>query len=423
MMTTTSDPGPSATTGPAVGPPQKAILFVDDEQAVLDGLRNLLRKQRTIWKMSFVTSGAAALEHLAKEPVDVVVSDMRMPQMDGATLLKEVQQRHPSVVRIVLSGFSEMEAALRTVPVAHQFLSKPCEPQHLQSVIERSCALHTLLADAELRRVIGSLKQLPSAPRTYHELTGALANPKTSAEDVACILEKDIAMSAKVLQLVNSGFFGLGRRMTSVHNAVSYLGFSMIKNIVLSAEVFSQFEGLPGVPGFSIERLQLRSAVAAGFARKLLRDKQAADDAFTAAMLADIGLLALAAGRPEHLKAILVRAVNEQTPLYVAEHAQGGMTHAEVGGYLLSLWGLPYSVVEAVTNHHGPRRVSCAGFDVLAAVHVAVTLAEQAIHGADEPPAAAIDEGFLEGLGMKDKLEGWCATMSEAALAAQGGKS
>jgi DNA-binding NtrC family response regulator len=116
------------------------ILFVDDDQDILAGLRNRLRAQRSRWDMVFVQSGYEALEELELASFDVVVSDMRMPLMDGAELLAQVKDRHPDVARIVLSGDAERDAVQRALPIVHQFLTKPCDGNVLRAAIEQVLA-------------------------------------------------------------------------------------------------------------------------------------------------------------------------------------------------------------------------------------------------------------------------------------------
>ena len=174
----------------------KRILFVDDEQSVLSGLRNALRKQRSHWNMAFALGGQAALAELAKEPTDVIVSDMRMPGMDGASLLERVRDEYPGVARIVLSGHAEPEALMRATRVAHQFLSKPCDPETLRVVVERTCNVQLLLNDQKIRGVIGKLDKLPSAPRTYFELTQAVAQSGASNQEIAAIVEREIGRAS-----------------------------------------------------------------------------------------------------------------------------------------------------------------------------------------------------------------------------------
>lgn len=187
----------------------REILFVDDESNVLDGLRRMLRPMRRDWSMNFVDSGEAALEHISHEGCDVIVSDMRMPGMDGVELLGTVGQECPKAVRIALSGHAEMEMLLESVCAAHQYLAKPCDDETLKATIERACALRDLLSDERLTGLVTQLDSLPSLPTLYTEVTEELARSDSSLARAGEIIGKDVAMSAKVLQLVNSAFFGL----------------------------------------------------------------------------------------------------------------------------------------------------------------------------------------------------------------------
>jgi response regulator RpfG family c-di-GMP phosphodiesterase len=137
---------------PAAGQETVPILLVDDEVAVLDGLRRQLRKKFTVHT---ATGGAEALERLKTEPVAVVVSDMRMPQMDGATFLSEVRLRHPNVVRILLTGQADTQAAITAVNQGqiYRFLTKPCPPEVLLEEIGSAVELNRLVqAEKELLR-------------------------------------------------------------------------------------------------------------------------------------------------------------------------------------------------------------------------------------------------------------------------------
>ncbi|HTQ06246.1 MAG TPA: HDOD domain-containing protein, partial [Polyangiaceae bacterium] len=212
----------------------KRILFVDDDASVLDALKNILRKRRNEWDMVFVVGGLAALAELEKGPFDVVVTDMRMPGMDGAALLTRVRDVYPGSARIVLSGQADRDAIVRALPVTHQFLNKPCDAATLRGVVERTCSLQTLLQNEATRSVIGKLNHLPSPPATYLRLTEAMANPNVSSKAIGAIVEEDPAMSVKVLQLVNSAYFGLAHRVASVTQAVSYLGLGVLKALALN---------------------------------------------------------------------------------------------------------------------------------------------------------------------------------------------
>lgn len=382
----------------------RKILFVDDEPRVLEGLQSLLRRHRRKWDMAFALGGEAALKLLQTQVFDVLVTDMRMPGIDGVQLLRYAQREHPKTVRIVLSGYMELQATLEAMPVAHQFLSKPCDAQELENVIERASNLQSLMDDERLRQVLGKIEKLPTQPRVYNQLQQAVADENTRVNHIAGIVEQDIAICAKLLQLVNSAFFRLARRITSIEEAVTYLGFNMVKNLVLSLEVFQKAEHLED---FSIETLQRHALQTAAMAKRIVGGREQADDAFMAGMLHDIGHLILAMELPEMLSRSVALADRESLPIYLAEQQLMGVSHAEIGGYLLGLWGLPHPIIEAVANHHLPGRVPQRGFDVLAALYVA----DHLVHEATEPEGSCepIDPEYLETLGVGERLEAWRA--------------
>ena len=350
----------------------RRVLFIDDELRVLDGLRDLLRKYRKRWDVQFALGGAAGLAELDREMYDVVVTDMRMPEVDGARVLEYARARHPGVVRIVLSGHAEVELALRTIPEAHQFLAKPCDSDVLENVIERACSLRSLIDSSKVRESIGRLGQLPSAPRVHVELTALMTDPRAGAAEAAEVMARDPAMSAKLLQLVNSAFFGLPRRVTNISHAVVCLGMTTLRNLCLGAGVFASSSR----SDIDLDALEQHSYLVAQVARRLVPEALA-DDAMLAGLLHDVGLLVLAEADPGRLATARARAREMNLPMAESERAVIGVSHAEVGGYLLGLWGLPYPIVEAVANHHAPEQVPQREFDALSAVHVAEALCEE----------------------------------------------
>ena len=394
----------------------RRILFVDDETRILEGLRRMLRPQRHEWEMAFASGGEAALALLEASSFDVIVSDMRMPGIDGATLLSCVRERYPQMVRIVLSGHTELSTALRVVPVAHQFLAKPCDAEMLRVAIERACHLRALLNDESIRRTVTALGDLPSLPRTYEALTATLADPDTSLQKVARIIEQDVGISAKVLQLVNSAFFGVSHSITNIQSAVSYLGINTLKNLVLSVEIFRAFNPEKNLPRFSMEELQHHARLTAHIAARLPVPRHLADIAVVAGMLHDVGKLILAWKVSQHFEKVLAEAGETHCPVYKVEERWDGFSHAEIGAYLLGLWGLPYTVVEAVALHHGPTRVPHQSFDAISAVYIANLLARELEEsGGDGARLYNLDEYQQEmaALGVAGSLGEWRAMAKE----------
>lgn len=349
----------------------KTILFVDDEQDVLDGMRDMLRKQRTEWDMVFVSSGQLALAALEHKSFDLIVSDMRMPGMDGSALLRQVKDQYPATARIILSGHAERGAVLESLPVAHQYLSKPCEAGMLQEMVARVCGLHERMRDETVKCIIGSMSGLPSLPLTYLELTRAAEEPDVTLSELCEIVEKDSAITAKVLQLVNSSYFGFAEEQTTVQQAVAYLGTSLLKGLALTAHVFSMAD-IPVIPGFSLVSMQEHAVLVAQIARRFFKDKQRAESVFTAALIHDIGKIVLAMSKPREFEQVLLECRASNRPAHEVEVELLGVSHAKVGAYLLGLWGLPHDIVEAVAYHHRPELTIPT--HTLVALHVADAL-------------------------------------------------
>jgi putative nucleotidyltransferase with HDIG domain len=377
------------------------ILFVDDDTALLDGLRIKLTSRKEKWRMTFVESGSRALVEMEREPLDVIVSDLRMPNMDGAELLQKVSERWPDAVRIILSAPADLRHTMRVVPIAHQYVTKPCDARQLENRIERCLSLRELLRKPELRKAVGRIRKLPTIPRTYSMLQSLLESEQATTAEVAKIVAADSVITAKVLQLVNSSFFGLARRITNIPHAVSFLGFTAISNVVLSAEVFEQWTHSEAGARLDVERLQLHARTVAAAANALSAKTPLMDDATLAGLLHDIGYWVLAQECPYELDEAIQLAAAHGIPLHEAEAKVIGASHAEVGAYLLGLWGLPYNVVEAVAHHHSPERVQQTELDALAAVAVAHSLTGLGDSGAFDvplPPDPKVDAAYLKSL-------------------------
>jgi HD-like signal output (HDOD) protein/CheY-like chemotaxis protein len=395
----------------------RRVLFVDDEPNVLAGLQRMLRPMRKDWEMHFVTGGADALDALAGARFDVIVSDMRMPGLDGAGLLDEVSRTHPDVVRIVLSGQANQESILRVVGPAHQYLSKPCDAEALKAKLRQAFVLRDVLSDPAVTSLVARLRSLPSVPAVYVELMNEMRTENASLRRIGQIIEQDVAMTAKILQLVNSAFFGVRTQVASVAHAVQLLGLDLVRTLMLSAEIVSQLDGR-AMKRFRLSGMWQHSLVVSRFVRLIARLERIDDDttghAVTAAMLHDAGRLVLASCLPDEYGAITDRAARERQPLAEIEHEVLGCTHAEVGAYLLGLWGLPDPVTVAVAWHHRPSASGAHTLGPLALVHAADALAGQLLPERDDVPVPP-DHEFLASLPASGNYAEW-----KLACAAQG---
>lgn len=394
----------------------KRILFVDDEPMLLQGIQHSLRGMRAEWEIELANSGAEALETMAQTPVDVVITDMRMPGMDGAQLLELVKAKFPRTVRIILSGQSDRETILRSVGPSHQYLSKPCDLDELKQRLMRAFALRDMLDDPHLKEVIGRLKTVPSLPALYVAVTEALRSPETPIKKIGDLIAQDMGMCAKVLQLANSAFFGLSCHVSSPQQAVSLIGIENLKALVLSVQVFSDFGVHPAQDlGFLWDHSMTTASFAKAIARVELSARGVMDDAFTAGLLHDVGRLVMACAFGAEYQQVLQRAGEPGALLARCEADAFGCTHNEVGAYLLGLWGLSDSIVEAVAWHHQPAQAQPRSFSALIAVHAA-DYYDNEIHV--HPPSdeeSVIDEPLLTQLGLQRQLTSWVKACQEVA--------
>lgn len=398
------------------------ILFVDDEPKVLEGLRSMLRAYRRDWTMEFCDGGEKALNRLRQEPFDVLVTDIRMPGMDGAELLTRARDLYPDMVRIVLSGQSEQERIMVAVGQAHQCLAKPCNPEKLRQTIEHANLLNKRMSNPKLKALVARMDSLPSLPDIYFELVEELRDEDSSVDRVGSLIARDLAMTAKVLQLVNSSFFGLRVHVNDAKHAAALLGLNTLKPLVLTASIFRQLEESRVSTTF-LESILSHSMEIGGIAKQLAAkeqlDRETTDNTFIAGALHDVGKVILADNFGRDYTVLCHKARAQASPIVELEAEQLGASHADVGGYLLGLWGLPQEVIEAVAFHHDPSTSVDSTFTPLTAVHVANAL----LNGANDPVSdvtenSAMDLIYLARLGMEDRLPRWQTIAEQAAAIA-----
>lgn len=380
----------------------KRILFVDDESRILSGIRRMLHSKRSEWDLVFVEDPCAAAELLSDGKFDVVVSDMRMPGMNGAELLGHAQAKVPAATRIILSGQCDRDNTLQAVPVAHQFLSKPCSAEVLIGAITAALETTSLLEEDAIGALAGSSTSLPSPPRVYQKLVQLVSRDDTRIEDVAAVLRSDAALCAKTLQIVNSSFFGLGAKTTEVGRAVSYLGFRTVRQVVLGAEVFRSFDASRLAPSVDLEAARRHALAVAEVASRLVSNPADVESAYTSGVLHDLGELLLAmrptGGREPMLDTCRATWTAQELPRHPL--------HARAGAYLAGQWGLPRLIVEAILHHHRPASPTSEGVGVAEAVAVAdgLCMAVTEERGAERDfSLKRLRENHLEPLGLLER--------------------
>lgn len=400
---------------------KKKILFVDDEPMVLKGLQRSLRKMRKEWDMSFAPGGKEALEILSKQPMDVIVSDLKMPEMDGTQLLSEVKRQYPQVVRIILSGHVEHDMTIKAVQLAHQSVPKPCEADALKQILSKLFALRDVLADESIKKIVSQIESLPSIPAIYTAIIDEMNSEDPSIKKVGDIISKDISMTAKILQVVNSVFFGLSRKISKPQEAVMLLGLQTIKSLVLSVKIFSEFSKRK-FSWFNIDALFTHSMSVSTYAKAIVKNEKLDQDlvsySLMAGLLHDLGKLILVTNFTKLYEEMLALAERSGQDPVKMEYEAFGTSHAEIGAYLMGLWSLETPIIEAIAFHHSPSKSMTQDVGLLTAVHIGNALDHEAQTDSDEESEIQYDSEYLESLGKADCLPEWrqvCQASTERA--------
>jgi HD-like signal output (HDOD) protein len=394
----------------------KQILFVDDEPHILQEMEQSEHSFNEEWNMQFVKSGQEALEVMTRQKIDVLISDMQMLNMNGAELLEEVKSSYPNVVRIIVSEPSDEEVALKLTTTAHQFLSKPCDAASFTDTIQKAISRRDLLKSEHLSQVISQIGSLPSLPTLYTQIIERLNKEDASLMDIAVIIKKDVSMTAEILKLINSSFFGFFNKISNIGQAISLLGLNMIKTLVLSIKVFSQFSRQDQI-SISINELWEHSFLTAIFTSKIVFDytknNELKESAFTAGLLHDIGMVTFASQLSQKYKKTYDHAFINQNIISKSEYRFFETSHAEVGAYLVALWGFSDPITSAIANHH-VQIVDDDNIDFLTlAVHLADVYAQKLCNKNHNLPLEMINKIVLMDRRYQENHEHWFNLCSE----------
>jgi HD-like signal output (HDOD) protein len=403
-----------------------SVLFVDDTEAGLGSLRKSFASCLEKWKAAFVGPDVA-LYMMAEEPVDAVVSSARLARMSAAEFLGLTKERHPGTARIALSDPGDRAAMLRTLPVANQCLSTTCGSALLAEAVERTTKLQSKLFSEATRRLVVDVGELPSLPSNIVAIDAALSDENVSLGQIANIMSGDVAMVAKVIQLVNSSYFGLRVEIRDLRQAVAYLGVEALRDFAIAGAVFRAFKPSPLLPDDWLASFNAHAMAVSDIASQLVRTSAEQCEANVAGTLHDIGELVVAERAPAKLIDIAGEVSNGSLP-DEAEIRHIGTTYPVIGGYLLSLWGMGHGIVEAIACQRetwsGPAREPGLA-DV---IHVADCItASRMLRGDDDrvttdgrPPGGAdsapvcqastvigVDEDYQERVGLLGAVRLW----------------
>lgn len=367
----------------------------------------MARPLRHEWDACFASSGRQALRLLEEQEFDVLVTDMYMPGMDGAKLLSEAASRHPQIIRILLSGRCDLASFISSACPAHQFLAQPCNADALKNTIERTIALRGLLENEILRGIVMRMNILPSPPALYMRIEKEMGRTNSSMQRIGEIIGEDVGMTAKLLQLVNSPFFGFNRTIESPAQATALLGANTVQFIMMHVQSFAVSDpSMEATIGDISNHCVLVAMLARAIAEMEGKAPACCLDSFIAGMMHDIGRLIMAVNLPGTCQEIMEEAKQSAQPVWRIEQQHLGVTHAGIGAYLLGLWGLSESIVKIVACHHTPDSCDRNDFFALAAVHVADALVHDSVPE-NRSRSAYLDEAWLDKLGLSRRITGW----------------
>lgn len=391
---------------------RRHIIIVGDTSVAERTLFKQLDDLTPNWRLTHVAGSGETLAAFEESTVDVVIGGLAERE-----LFRTLEDRHPKTVRFVIAEIAQQKEVMGLASIVHQFVSMPCEARVLRDAVDRACDMEEAMRREKVGRIIGRMDNLPALPDLYLELVERMRDPECSIDQIGEIVARDISMTARILKLVNSAFFGLRRQVSSPNEAVNYLGMDAIKALVLSINAFAKYENCC-LGGIALEPLWNHSLMTAGFAKAVASANRGgakhSEDAFVAGMLHDAGKLVLAANFSADYSEVIASVPEGEDGLLAAEERTFGANHAEIGGHLLALWGLPEAIVDAVTWHHQPQQCANRSFGPLVCVHTANVWAHA--EGESEP-SLSIDGDYIDALGCTDQLAGW----REACLENQAG--
>ena len=349
----------------------KRILFVDDESQILRSVTRLFMD--TEYEVITAESGKEALIILENEEIDVIVSDMKMPKMNGYELLSEVKKRFPNIVRIVLSGFSDERAVYDALQknISKLYILKPWENNVLINTIEKVFHIENALRNNNnVLKFVKNAEELPTIKTSYQKIINVIENDEDIYKIVSAI-EYDNSIVTKLLHIVNSSYYGV--KTGSIKRAVAYLGLDNIKNIVI-ASAFIDGLTFNSKDNERLERLwehafisnRIISIVYNEFLNKKIPETQ-----MNAGLLSNVGIIFMIHSFHDKYIEIFDEVKIHHTSIIELENKAFGTNHQEIGGYLLQWWDIPLPIVEASLYHHNPFDKHIINKQIVYAAHIA----------------------------------------------------
>jgi len=387
---------------------KRLIYIVDDQLAVLETAVAIVSAVMPGAAVTGFSDPIKALEAIKSCPPDLILSDERMPGMQGSRLLEEARVAAPGALRIIMSGFVALDK-LTSITSAHQYVAKPFDAMQLKRLLERTFAARDRVQNKQLQAVVTSLRSLPSLPQVHQGLLTELENNHGASAVIGQMVAQDAGLSAKVLQLANSPLFGREYVVSNPAEAVLCLGTSMIAAVVLAQTLFKHYQGNTH-PEFSLPQVWSHcwktAALAQCYCREQRLPRQAQEEVFLAGLLHETGRLILIDNFPDQYQAACDAARQAQSPLAPRLREVFQAAPCEIAAYLLDLWGMPDGAVTAVALLQSPENEKVAGFTMASALHIADQVGSRETPP-DPFPAEEWNAAYLRARGCAEDIKPW----------------
>jgi putative nucleotidyltransferase with HDIG domain len=390
----------------------KRVLFIDSNEAILQAYKEQFQYKGEDWQTFFATDATTSMEILTYSAIDIVIADLRMPMVETEPLFLLIQKGWPKVVRVIVSPTSATSKDIDLISLSHRFITKPSNLEELETIIDSIYYLQRIVLSDETRKVASEIDSIPALPEIFKQLTEEINSSDPSMKRVGEIIARDVGLSADILKMINSPYFGLKNQVSSPEHATKLLGLEVVKGVALSASLMHSF-ALTGINMDRVESVVEHSLVTANITKLILESEKVSsvlvDMAFSAAILHDVGYLMFASSNvisEKYQGAIEISEANYR-PLWEVEREILGTTHGEVGAYLLGLWGFPDAIVEAVAFHHTPGKSAGDSSMILCALHLADIFTDEIFPKLSFGSPGGVDYSFLERMHISSHKDSW----------------
>jgi putative nucleotidyltransferase with HDIG domain len=380
-------------------------LFVTRKE-IINKIKNIADSTHLKLEITILRS-FAYLDEKEKKKIDYVIVDQDIDGQNFLDILNHLKSHYPSVVRILIVEKWTQELIIMSNQLMHIVLEKKTIENELPSMLIKADKMRSLLTDSELVKMVNSFDSLPVFKTLYLEILHLLKRTDASLKKIGDLVESDIVLSAKILQIVNMSVYATSGRINSVVSAVIYLGVNILRALIVSIQVFNLNSGNQNLAKHqhTLEKHSMKVAECSRtLAQSLKVDRAIADDSFTSGLLHDIGKIVML-GKIHNWNDLYETAKEQNQQLYMIEEKVLKTSHSKIGAYLLGIWGFSIEVLDAVAFHHTPSKLPAKKVvSALTFVHVAEAMIENEKYVDEDTFLDRLDIDYISDLGIRHQI-------------------